>query len=505
MTARLIIAVGTCLLALVGLPVAPASAVSTDQSYWVPASRSLVLHGHGFGHGHGMSQYGAQGAARAGLTYQQIIDFYYPGTSWSTVRGKVRVLITSDTTSDVVVDRVAGLSLRDLGTGTTYQLPSVTGATRWRLTVGARSKSVVEYLTDTWHPWFPGGRDALVGDGQFSAPGPLTLRTPTGARSYRGALRAASPSQGSSVRDTVNVLPMDAYLKGVIADEMPASWHAEAVKAQAVAARTYATWSRDQYPNRYYQICDTTSCQVYGGVAAEDPRSTSAVTATARRILTFRGKPAFTQFSASSGGWTSAGSVPYLAAKADPYDGYSGNSVHDWTETLTADRVERAYPAVGTLRRIQVVRRDGNGEWNGRVWTLVLDGTNADVTVSGDSFRAQFGLRSTWFAGEATAIMLKYASIGGSTSPLGRVVSREYAVPGGAVQRFAHGRIYSSVGTGAHELYGALLAAYRTRGGVTSALGFPTTGIRAVSGGQRVTFEHGTLTWSRSTDRITAS
>jgi hypothetical protein len=197
--------------------------------------------------------------------------------------------------------------------------------------------------------------------------------------------------------------------------------------------------------------------------------------------------------------------VPYLAAKADPYDGYSGNSVHDWTETLTADRVERAYPAVGTLRRIQVVRRDGNGEWNGRVWTLVLDGTNADVTVSGDSFRAQFGLRSTWFAGEATAIMLKYASIGGSTSPLGRVVSREYAVPGGAVQRFAHGRIYSSVGTGAHELYGALLAAYRTRGGVTSALGFPTTGIRAVSGGQRVTFEHGTLTWSRSTDRITAS
>jgi stage II sporulation protein D len=197
--------------------------------------------------------------------------------------------------------------------------------------------------------------------------------------------------------------------------------------------------------------------------------------------------------------------VPYLTAKADPYDGYSGNSVHDWTETLTADRIERAYPAVGTLRRLQVVRRDGNGEWNGRVWTLVLDGTNADVTVSGDSFRSQFGLRSTWFAGEATAIMLKYASIGGSTSPLGRVVSREYAVPGGAVQRFTHGRIYSSRGTGAHELYGALLTAYRKGGGVTSALGFPTSGIRAVPGGQRVTFEHGTLTWSRATDRVTTT
>ena len=78
-------------------------------------------------------------------------------------------------------------------------------------------------------------------------------------------------------------------------------------------------------------------------------------------------------------------------------------------------------------------------------------------------------------------------------------------MPGGAVQRFTHGRIYYSRGTGAHELYGALLTAYRTRGGVTSPLGFPTSGTRAVSGGQRVTFEHGTLTWSRSTDRVTTT
>jgi stage II sporulation protein D len=174
------------------------------------------------------------------------------------------------------------------------------------------------------------------------------------------------------------------------------------VKAQAVAARTYATWSRSQYPNRYYHICDTSSCQVYGGVAAEHPSSTAAVTATARTILTVGGKPAFTQFSASNGGWTSAGSVPYLPAKPDPYDGVSGNPVHDWTETLTADRIERAYPSLGTLRRIRVTQRDGNGEWKGRVVTVVLDGTNADVTVSGDGFRSQFGLRSTWFAGEPT-------------------------------------------------------------------------------------------------------
>jgi stage II sporulation protein D len=69
--------------------------------------------------------------------------------------------------------------------------------------------------------------------------------------------------------------------------------------------------------------------------------------------------------------------------------------VHDWIETLTADRIERAYPSLGTLRRLRVTQRDGNGEWKGRVGTVVLDGTNADVTVSGDGFRSQLGLRST--------------------------------------------------------------------------------------------------------------
>ncbi len=323
---------------------APALAQDVSQSYPVPADRTFTLKGHGFGHGHGMSQYGAQGAAKQGRTYQQIIDFYYPGTGWSTVTGEVRVLLTGDTTPDVVVTRVPGLTLRDLGSGTTYTLPSPAGVKRWRIKVGASGASVVGYLSDRWHRWRPSGRQTLVGDGQFAAPSPLTLLTPSGPKAYRGALRSARPRPGSSDRDTVNVLSMDDYVRGVISREMPASWHPEAVKAQAVAARSYATWSRSQYPDRYYQICDTTSCQVYGGVSAEDPRSNAAVSATDRRILTYGGKPAFTQFSASSGGWTSAGSVPYLVAKADPYDDFAGNTVHDWSLSFPASRIERAFP-----------------------------------------------------------------------------------------------------------------------------------------------------------------
>jgi SpoIID/LytB domain protein len=377
------------------VPALPAGAVEVNQSYAV--ARTVMLSGHGFGHGHGMSQYGAQGAAKQGLTYKQIIDFYYPSTTWSQVTGKVRVLISADTSTDVVVAAMSGLRLTDIGAGKTYTLPSPRGVKRWRIAVGTGNKSVVDYLTGSWHRWKPGGRGALVGDGQFGAPTPMTLFTPAGARTYRGALRSASPVKGGRARDTVNVLSMDDYVRGVIPREMPASWQPEAVKAQAVAARTYATWSRGQFPTRYYQICDTSYCQVYGGAGAEDPRSNAAVTATANQILTYDGEPAFTQFSSSSGGWTSAGSVPYLAAKADPYDDYDGNPVHAWTTELGAAKIERAYPAVGSLQGIQVTRRDGNGDWKGRVWTLVLQGSKNDVTVSGDAFRARFGLRSSWF------------------------------------------------------------------------------------------------------------
>ena len=388
--------------ALTVLPVLPAttppsSALVTNQSYPVPASGTFTLRGHGYGHGHGMSQYGAYGAARQGLGYRRIADFYYPGTSWGSTRSRMRVHVTSDTTTDLVVSPAAGLRVHDLGSGAAYPLPAIPGVKRWRLNVDG-NKTVVGYLTSAWHRYQPGGRATLVGDGQFGADVPLTLWTPSGSRTYRGGLRAASPTPGTSARDTVNIVSLDAYVQGVIAAEMPASWSPEAVKAQAVAARTYAAWSRDQNLDRYWHICDTTSCQVYRGLSAEDDRSNAAVAATARQILTYGGAAAFTQFSSSSGGWLSAGSRPYLVAKPDPYDDHAANPVHDWTLKLSAGRIENAYPGIGRLNRLRVIRRDGNGQWGGRVVTIVLDGRRKDVTISGDTFRFRFGLRSTWFA-----------------------------------------------------------------------------------------------------------
>jgi stage II sporulation protein D len=480
----------------------PAAAVSTDQSYWVPAGKEIVVKGRGYGHGHGMSQYGAQGAALEGLSYKEIADFYYPGTEWGKVKGKVRVLISGDTSDDVVVSPTTGLSVRDLDDRSTRELPVREDVTRWRLAV-RDGRTVVQLYSDRWRRFRAPWARQLGSDAEFFAKTPITLWTPSGSKTYRGILRAASPSPGSHSRDTVNIVSMDQYVMGVVPYEMPASWHPEAVRAQAVAARTYATWSRNQNRRRHYQICDTTWCQVYGGIDGEDPRSNRAVRATAREMLTYQGKPAFTQFSASSGGWTSQGSVPYLPAQKDPFDGWQGNYVHSWSTTVDAARLERAHPSIGRLRRILVTNRDGNGEWQGRVGSVVLDGTSGNVEISGDSFRLAFGLRSNWFSIEPTPIIHRWERIGGTASALGAVRNHEYAVARGAAQRFERGRIFHSRRTGAKELYGRVLGAYRRAGGPSkSGLRFPRTPVRHRGRNRLARFQRGSIYFKRPADPV---
>jgi SpoIID/LytB domain protein len=242
------------------------------------------------------------------------------------------------------------------------------------------------------------GHRYLVGDGVFTAPSNvLTLVTPSGDKVLRGRLRAASPAKGSTDRDTVDVLSVESYVRGVVPAEIPASWSPAAVQAQAIAARTYALFERAANIHHYYELCDTAACQVFGGVDVEDPASDAAVKATAGQYLAYGGQPAFTQFSSSDGGWTSAGSFPYLPHQADPYDGTAGNPVHDWSVVANAGTLEKRYPKIGHLTGITVTAREGGGEWGGRARTVVLTGTTRSVTITGDDFRSALGLRSSWF------------------------------------------------------------------------------------------------------------
>lgn len=517
LSARRAGAASTGLVVLVGGLLA-ASAVSgpayasrtVSESYTVPADGVLRMTGHGYGHGHGMSQYGAQGAAQRGLTHQQILAFYYPGTTVRTTTGTIRVLISADTDHDVRVAPSAGLRIREVGSGVTYPLPATAGIAAWRLRV-VGGLTTLEYDRSGWHAYRPGG-DPIAGDAEFYRAGSVALQVGSATRVYRGALRLSGGA-------TVNVLGVDDYVRGVVPREMPASWEPAAVRSQAVAARTYGAFDREAHPVRAWQTCDTTSCQVYGGVAAEDARSNAAVDATAGQVLTYGGTPAFTQFGSSSGGWLAAGSMPYLVAKADPYDAFSGNPVNTWSTTVTRAAVQRAWPALGTLRRVVVTQRDGNGQWSGRVESMVLDGTRSDVTVAGTTFRSRLGLRSQWFrfgalgtaptptptpaptpaptqpapAVTPTAITLRWRALGGTVSVLGRATTREYAVAGGHARVFQHGRIWSDPRGVARELHGPVLRPYVRRGGATSRLGFPLTAPIRHAQGAYARFGHGTL------------
>ncbi len=392
---RRIAQLGLCglLAALLGLgvPALTPAAAEREPDPLERAGASVSLVGNGFGHGHGMSQYGAQSRASAGQTYRQILGFYYPGLRWGEATGVIRVLVTADTTNDVVVRARTGLRVNSVGSGTSYPLATA-GVAWWRLVPadGGRLTRVESRTRDgAWR-----FVRTLRGQAQVSAAGqPITLRTPSGDVAYRGVLRSAAPNPAQPARDTVNVLPLDNYLRGVVPREVPASWAAHAVRAQSVAARTYAASDRAAAGSRYFHTCDTTSCQVYGGYSSEHPDSNAAIRATAGQVLLADGKPAFTQFSASNGGWTSQGSKPYLPAKQDTFD----RAYRHWTDTVTAREIQRAFPAIGTFQRVVVVSRDGNGEWNGRVLKIRLVGSRTSTTITGDDFRSIFGLRSSWF------------------------------------------------------------------------------------------------------------
>jgi stage II sporulation protein D len=356
----------------------------------VERAAKVTIEGRGYGHGRGMSQWGAHDAAERGLSYRRILKFYYPHTKLGRTGGGIHVEITGDTSADVVVVDRPGLKVKALASGRSWK-PRV-DATRWRIQPRS-GDSVVSYLKGSWHTW-----RTIAGDAEFSAGNdPLTLVTPSGRVAYRGTLRTASLTDdgGNPYRATVNVVSLENYVKGVVPQEVPASWPAAAVRAQAVAARTYAAFLRRDSSD---PICDTTSCQVYGGFSAEHPDSNDAVRTTARRAILFHGKPAFTEFSASNGGWTARGqvhgkNVAYLPAKRDPYD----HAYRSWTRTVSARAVERLRPAIGDLRKIVVPKRDGHGAWNGRAVTVTLVGTDQRVSMTGEEFRSGLALMSTWF------------------------------------------------------------------------------------------------------------
>jgi stage II sporulation protein D len=189
-------------------------------------------------------------------------------------------------------------------------------------------------------------------------------------------------------------------VRGVVAGEMPASWAAAALEAQAVAARTFAITS-DRNGSVYDLYSDTRS-QVYGGVSAETPTTDAAVAATRGQVVTYNGSPVVTYFSASTGGHTESvqfafpGSppVPWLQGVPDPYDGAGGDPYHHWRISMSRAAAARklGHLVKGTFRGIVVTKHGASP----RVVLAAIVGSKGLTTVPGVQLERVFGLLSTY-------------------------------------------------------------------------------------------------------------
>ncbi|GAA4398119.1 hypothetical protein GCM10023168_03830 [Fodinibacter luteus] len=383
---------------------------SAAETFPRPSGTSYALSGRGYGHGRGMSQYGAYGAALKGLTASQILSFYYPGTTRSAAIGNptVRVRLTAVGSGPTQVVSQPRLVVSDgTRTGSLY-VRNGDGSLRqrWRLVPEGSGLTLQWLEKGAWRStssWRAVTRPLSFSDAGL---GKVRVVMPNGTqRDYRRTVR--SLRWGSGVM-TLSVVPMHYYLQSVVPAEMPPSWSTPALEAQAVAARSYAARQASRQPaGTPYDTCDSTSCQVYRGLAGysaggtltpfEHPRTTAAVAATSGVGVFSGGAVALTEFGSSNGGRTVATSLPYQVSKSDPYDAVPTGSTSRWTTSLPVSRIEKAYPSTGTLKALRIDKRDGIDAWGGRIVTLTVVGSAGSRTVSGDAFRAAMGLRSTWW------------------------------------------------------------------------------------------------------------
>ncbi len=331
-----------------------------------------VVKGHGWGHGVGMSQYGAYGLARHGRNYRQILDHYYRHTRIGGAGGQtIKVLLGSgsDSVSFRKARKACGKRLR-----------------RNRSYRFRRSGSDVILRRPNR------GRIANCGR-TGSATGRGTIRI--GDKGvFRGRLKATASGGDLLV---INAVGLEGYAKGVVPNEVPSSWPQAALRAQAVAARSYALATSG---NGAFDVYDDTRSQVYGGKGSETGPTNKATKRTRGRVVRHGKRVATTYFFSTSGGRTESvqygfpGADParYLKSVRDPYDGAS--PYHSWTVRYSQNEIESRLSGLfaGRLRRIKVLERGDSP----RIVSARVVGSRGSSKVSGPGLQAELDLRSTW-------------------------------------------------------------------------------------------------------------
>ena len=386
---------------VVGSPF-PSALAATGSS-----SPSIEISGLGYGHGRGMGQWGAYGyASMYGWGYQQILAHYYGGTTLGTLPSPepditVHLLeldghntIASSDDGGLVVATWTGATpvaapafevTSSGGTLSVYSGPSCAGP--WQPLATTSASVTIASAQPGTSP--PQGAGLASSELQACLPG-------LGPRVYQGDIVAQTNGQ------TQDVLPLEDYVDGVVPAESPPTWTSSggeaALEAQAVAARSYAL----AFAASSGVICDTTACQLYTGLPGQyGLTADKAVSATAGEVLYCNavncgppGSVALAEYSASTGGYTAGGAFPPVP---DLGDWVPANPVHSWSTAVPVSEIESTLGSIGTLEQVDVTQRNGLGQMGGRVEEMEVVGDAGSVSLSGDQFAADFGLRSDWF------------------------------------------------------------------------------------------------------------
>ncbi len=348
-----------------------------------PAAADYVVRGHGYGHGVGMSQYGAYGFAREGRSYRQILAHYYQGTRVSSAGSRtIRVLLRASVAGTTSFRGATRLGDERLDPGRTYTARRDGGAVEVRSSSGTlvgRYGSPVQARN-------PGGSVRLLGSAINGVSDGL----------YRGSLELRPGLSGGV--SVINPVGLDDYVQGVVPGEVPALWPTEALKAQALAARSYALTTDaggpifDQYPD--------TRSQVYRGASGEHPRTNAAVRATSGQVVKYGGQVATTFFFSTSGGQTEdvengflgASPSPYLKSVKDPYDYYSPR--HNWSFRFTQAQMQSKLSGLvrGRFEGISVTKRGTSP----RIVRAIIRGSDGNTSTTGSTLRFRLGLYDSW-------------------------------------------------------------------------------------------------------------
>ena len=391
----------------------------------VVVSSDVTLYGKGWGHGIGLSQWGAQGWAEGAtgkrLSGEQIVAHYFPLASLGTqpVTKPFRVLLSSPSTgcvgqtiySSARMSSAGGMLLvNDADPSVVYLDVAPNQPVRF----GVYGDSTL-VAVDGWS-----GRVVFAGADNSLTLIPKQSWDPIFVREkgleYRGNILVQVRDEG--MLRVVNYVDSDDYMMGALPGEMPSAWEFEALRAQAITARTYVAWRQAGAGDRTWDVRDDTADQCYGGHSFESPRTTAAVKATAATILTYDGKPIRALYSSANGGitenvgcvleaeragdtWKCADGWPYLAVVYDPaealaYDARGEMPFDLWMTSFSPEVLRReiwndyGYDIGG------FVAMRFNESPGGRPISVQIDGTRMTVDLKGDRFlRTTLGLRST--------------------------------------------------------------------------------------------------------------